>query len=188
MSQMTSGPRRVLLVTGGSRGIGAATVRLAAARGYDVCVNYRSDAAAAAQVVEAATRAGARAVAVQADVAVEADVVRLFAECDDASGPALGPREQRRDPRKPDAARRHGRGAHRPRVRDQRHRRIPVRSRSGAADVHSLRRQRRRHRQRVVGRIADGIAGEYIDYAATKGALDTMTIGLSREVAPKASA
>ena len=82
MSVMTSASRPVLLVTGGSRGIGAATVRLAAARGYDVCVNYRANAEAAARTVDDVRRAGARAIAVQADIAVEADVVRMFETCD----------------------------------------------------------------------------------------------------------
>src|SRR6185436_12813824 len=79
---MTSPARPVLLVTGGSRGIGAATVRLAAERGYDVCVNYRANAEAATRMVDDVRRAGARAIAVQADIAVEADVVRMFETCD----------------------------------------------------------------------------------------------------------
>ena len=77
----------VLLITGGSRGIGAATAQLAAERGYAVCVNYLRNAAAAATVVETIARRGGRAVAVQADVAAEADVRRLFEECDAALGP-----------------------------------------------------------------------------------------------------
>ena len=78
---------KVLLITGASRGIGAATARLAAGRGYSVCVNYRRNRDAADAVVRDVQAAGARAVAVAADVAVEADVVRLFAACDDALGP-----------------------------------------------------------------------------------------------------
>jgi NAD(P)-dependent dehydrogenase (short-subunit alcohol dehydrogenase family) len=72
----------ILLVTGGSRGIGAATARLAAARGYDVCVNYRVNKDAASRVVADVEAAGRRAVAVAADVSVDADVVRLFDVCD----------------------------------------------------------------------------------------------------------
>ena len=72
----------VVLITGASRGIGAATARLAAARGYAVCVNYKSNAAAAAAVVAEITGAGGRATSIQADVAVESDVVRLFETCD----------------------------------------------------------------------------------------------------------
>jgi len=70
-----------LVVTGGSRGIGAATARLAARRGYAVCVNYRTNGKAASEVVKAIVTDGGRAVAVMADVAVEADVVRLFEAC-----------------------------------------------------------------------------------------------------------
>ena len=67
-----------LLVTGGGRGIGAAVARLGAAAGYSVCVNYRSNAVAAEAVVAEIERAGGRALAVQADVAREEEVARLF--------------------------------------------------------------------------------------------------------------
>ncbi|HXO19014.1 MAG TPA: SDR family NAD(P)-dependent oxidoreductase [Thermoanaerobaculia bacterium] len=73
---------QVLVVTGGGRGIGAATARLAGRRAYAVCVNYRRDRDSALRVVEDIERAGARALAVAADVSVEADVVRLFATVD----------------------------------------------------------------------------------------------------------
>ena len=61
-------PRPVLLIAGGSRGIGAATCRLAGARGYDVAVNYKSNAKAAASVVDAVKAAGGKAVAIQGDM------------------------------------------------------------------------------------------------------------------------
>jgi NAD(P)-dependent dehydrogenase (short-subunit alcohol dehydrogenase family) len=73
---------KVIVVTGGGRGIGAATARLAAERGYSVCVNYVRGREAAGEVVDACRRVGANAVAVQADVSVEADVVRLFETID----------------------------------------------------------------------------------------------------------
>ena len=76
----------VLIVTGGSRGIGAATARLAGRRGYAVCVNYRRDREAADAVVAAIREAGGQALAVAADVANEADVARLFETCDRALG------------------------------------------------------------------------------------------------------
>ena len=76
----------VLIVTGGGRGIGAATARLGAARGYKVCVNYRSNAEAAAAVVAGIEAAGGRAIAVQADVAREEEVIRLFAAVDKELG------------------------------------------------------------------------------------------------------
>ncbi|MDJ0947367.1 MAG: SDR family oxidoreductase [Alphaproteobacteria bacterium] len=75
-------PDQVAIVTGGSRGIGAATVRLAAVQGYAVCVNYRADATAADGLVEEIRAAGGRAIAVAGDMAVEADVGLLFETVD----------------------------------------------------------------------------------------------------------
>lgn len=72
----------ILIVTGGSRGIGAATARLGATRGYDVAVNYNRNPERAAEVVKDIERAGRRAVAIQADVSIEADVKRLFETVD----------------------------------------------------------------------------------------------------------
>ena len=72
----------VLVVTGGGRGIGAETARLAALRGYAVCVNYRSNRAAADAVVAAIGKEGGTAIAVAADVGVEPDVLRLFETVD----------------------------------------------------------------------------------------------------------
>jgi|GEM_PF-6477576 len=79
--------RPVLLIAGGGRGIGAATCRLAGSRGYDVAVNYKSNAKTAASVVEAVKAAGGNAVAIQGDMAIEADVERVF----DAAVAQLGP-------------------------------------------------------------------------------------------------
>lgn len=76
-----------LLVTGGARGIGRATAELAASRGFDVAIGYRSDRAAAEAAVAAVEAAGRRAVAVQADVADEADIVRMFEETETGLGP-----------------------------------------------------------------------------------------------------
>ena len=76
----------VQIVTGASRGIGASVARLGAAAGYGVCVNYRDAADRAAEVVESIAAAGGEAVAVQADVASEPDVVRLFEEVDGRLG------------------------------------------------------------------------------------------------------
>ena len=76
----------ILVVTGGSRGIGAATVRQAAAAGYDVAINYRSRQAAAEAVAADATRHGVRAIAIQGDVAKDADVRRLFEAVDEQLG------------------------------------------------------------------------------------------------------
>src|SRR5690606_33653076 len=82
----TPGDRGVLVVTGGGRGIGAATALAAAAAGYAVCVNYARDARAADATVRAIPDAGGKAVAVQGDVGVEADVIATF-----AAAAGLGP-------------------------------------------------------------------------------------------------
>ena len=180
---MTSPARPVLLVTGGGRGIGAATARLAAERGYDVCINYRANADAAARTAAEARRAGARALAVQADIAVEADVVRLFATCDAELGrvsalvnnAAILESQSRLDAM--DAAR---------------IARVFGTNVVGAflCAREAVRRMSTRYDGTggAIVNVSSGAArmgspGEYIDYAATKGALDTMTLGLAREVA-----
>ncbi len=79
--------RPVLLIAGGSRGIGAATAKLAGKAGYDVAVNYNSNSNAAAGVVDAVKAAGGRAIALQGDMGKEADIERVFAETAKALGP-----------------------------------------------------------------------------------------------------
>ncbi len=173
----------ILLVTGASRGIGAATARLAAARGYAVCVNYRVNQAAADAVVAAIRQAGGQAIAVAADVSDEAEVSRLFATIDATLGPVTalvnnaGILEQQMRVDQMDAARLH-------RIFSanivscflcarEAIRRMSTKSggRGGAiVNVSS-----------VAARL--GAPGEYVDYAASKGAIDTFTIGLAQEVA-----
>lgn len=80
-------PRPVLLIAGGSRGIGAATARFAGSRGYDVAVNYKSNANAAAAVVDAVKASGGKAISLQGDMALESDVERVFDEAARALGP-----------------------------------------------------------------------------------------------------
>ena len=176
-------PDAVLIVTGGGRGIGAATARLAAERGYAVCVNYRSDASAAAEVVAHATRHGVKAVAVQGDVAREADVVRLF----DTAARELGTvtalvnnagileRQCRLD--EMDAGR-----------FDRVFSTNVIGSLLCAREA--VRRMSTRHGgpggaivnvSSMASRL--GSPGEYVDYAASKGAIDSLTIGLAKEVA-----
>jgi NAD(P)-dependent dehydrogenase (short-subunit alcohol dehydrogenase family) len=175
----------ILLVTGGSRGIGAATARLAAARGYDVCINYHSNTAAASRVVSDVEAAGRRAIAVQADVAVEADVVRLFEQCDRGLGrldalvnnAAILETQMRLDAM--DAAR------------------ITRVLATNVIGPFLCAREAVKRMSTTYGGRGGGIVNvssgasrlgspnEYIDYAASKGALDTMTTGLAKEVAPE---
>lgn len=78
---------KIILITGGSRGIGAATAKLAAARGYRVCINYHSNQAAAQSVVDDIIQRGGQAIAVAADIAQESEVVALFEVIDQQWGP-----------------------------------------------------------------------------------------------------
>lgn len=173
----------VILVTGGSRGIGAATARLAARRGFAVCVNYVRHAEAATQVVADCQRAGGRAISVQADVGVEAEVVRLFEAVDHDLGPVTA------------LVNNAGILERQMRVEDMDAGRI---ARVLAANVtgpflccrEAVRRMSTR-RGGGGGSIVNvssiaavvGSPGEYVDYAASKGAIDTLTRGLAREVA-----
>jgi NAD(P)-dependent dehydrogenase (short-subunit alcohol dehydrogenase family) len=173
----------VLIVTGASRGIGAETARLAADRGYAVCVNYRRNGAAADDIVSAIRANGGSALAVQADVSLEADVLRLFATVDAELGPATalannaGILETQTRVEHIDAARidrvfaTNVRGAFLC-AREAVKRMSTGHGGAGGAIVN------------VSSRAAQlGAAGEYVDYAASKAALDALTIGLAREVA-----
>jgi NAD(P)-dependent dehydrogenase (short-subunit alcohol dehydrogenase family) len=174
---------KALVITGGSRGIGAATARLAAQRGYAVCVNYRRDRDAASDVVKSIEAHGGRAVAVAADVAVEADVTRLFETSDKTLGSLAGLvnnagiLETQMRVEAMDASRLH---------------RVFATNVIGAflCAREAVRRMSTKHGGSGGGivNVSSGAArlgspGEYVDYAASKGAIDTLTIGLAREVA-----
>jgi NAD(P)-dependent dehydrogenase (short-subunit alcohol dehydrogenase family) len=175
--------RKVLLITGASRGIGAATAKLAAASGYAVCVNYRHNQLAAEQVVASIERHGGQAFAVAADVAVEADVVRLFETLDRTYGRLhalvnnAGMLERQMRVSEMDAARL-GRvfatnvtGSFL--CAREAIRRMSTSSGGHGGAIVNL--------SSVASRL--GSPGEYVDYAAAKAAVDTMTIGLAKEVA-----
>ena len=174
---------RVVIVTGGSRGIGAATATLAAARGYAVCVNYRRDREAADRVVKAIEGIGARAIAVAADVSVEPEVTQLFETVDSALGSLTalvnnaGILETQMRVETIDAAR---------------IQRIFATNVVGSflCAREAVRRMSTKHGGSggAIVNVSSGAArlgspGEYVDYAASKGAIDTFTIGLAREVA-----
>ena len=174
---------QVLLVTGGSRGIGAATALLAASQGWSVAVNYTRDAAAAGAVVEQIRAGGGKAIAVQADVADEAQVLRMFAEVDAQLGRLTG------------LVNNAGVVDVTQRVDEMSVARL---SRMFAVNVigsivcarEAVRRMSARHGG-AGGAIVNvssaasrlGSPGQYVDYAASKGAIDAFTIGLAKEVA-----
>ena len=173
----------VLLITGASRGIGAATARLAATRGYDVAVNYVRDAAAADSVVADIRAAGRTGFAVQGDMAQEADIERVFATVDEKLGrlthlvynSGIVGRMSRLDA-----------------VSAQTLREVLDLNVFGA--LLSLRAAIRRMSTAHGGQggaivlLSSAVAtlgspGEYVWYAASKGAVDSMTAGAAREVA-----
>jgi NAD(P)-dependent dehydrogenase (short-subunit alcohol dehydrogenase family) len=172
-----------VIITGASRGIGAATARLAAERGYTVCANYRANEAAANAVVSDIERSGGRAMAVAADVSVEADVVRLFEAVDARFGPLTalvnnaGILELQARVEHMDTARLQRVFATNVTgsflcAREAVRRMSTAHGGGGGAIVN------------VSSRAAQlGAPGEYVDYAASKAALDALTIGLAKEVA-----
>jgi NAD(P)-dependent dehydrogenase (short-subunit alcohol dehydrogenase family) len=174
---------KVIVITGGSRGIGAATARLAAERGYAVCVSYLRGALAADSIVAEIARTGRSAIAVQADVSMEADVLRLFKTVDESLGPVT--------------ALVNNAGVNAPQMRVERMDAARL-SRVFAVNVsgsflcarEAVRRMSTKHGggggaivniSSVASRL--GSPEEYVDYAASKAAVDAFTIGLSKEVA-----
>ncbi|MCM5569910.1 SDR family oxidoreductase [Burkholderiaceae bacterium FT117] len=173
---------KVMIVTGGSRGIGAATVVLAASHGYDVCFSYAGNTARANEVAAAGRATGRRVLAVQADMATDEGVKALFAACDAEFGPpdalvnnagTTGPIRKVADIDADTL-----RAVFELNVtgyflaaREAIRRMSTARGGKGGAIVN------------VSSRAAPlGGGGEWVHYAASKGATDTFTIGLSREV------
>jgi len=172
-----------MIITGAGRGIGAATARLAAGRGYAVCVNYRHNEPAAAAVVQEIVERGGAAISLKADVAREDEVISVFERVDEALGPVsalvnnAGILETQTRVEHMDVSRLH---------------------RVFATNVYgsflcareAVRRMSTRHGGQG-GSIVNvssaaarlGSPDEYVDYAAAKGAVDAFTIGLSKEVA-----
>lgn len=173
----------VVIVTGGSRGIGAETAKLAASLGYCVCINYVSDEAAALSVVQSISDQGGKAIAVAADISIEKDVQRLFDQAEQALGPltalvnnagVLLPQKQLRN------------------MTVERITQVFAVNVTGSF-ICAREAVRRMSTQSGgqggaivnVSSIAAklGAPNEYIDYAASKAAIDTMTVGLAKEVA-----
>jgi NAD(P)-dependent dehydrogenase (short-subunit alcohol dehydrogenase family) len=173
-----------MVVTGGGRGIGAATAKLAAQRGYAVCVNYLRNREAAQGVVQAIEEDGGKAKAVAGDVAREADVIRIF---DEAA--ALG--------RVSALVNNAGILERQARLDDMeaaRFERVFATNITGAflCAREAVRRMSTRHGGKGGGIVNVssmasrlGSPGEYVDYAASKGAIDTFTVGLAKELGPE---
>jgi NAD(P)-dependent dehydrogenase (short-subunit alcohol dehydrogenase family) len=174
---------KALLVTGGSRGIGRASALLAARHGWSVGVNYRDDAEAAAAVVETIAKDGGRAVALKGDVSVEADTVAMFEKATQALGPLTAVVANA--------------GVVAPTARlvemsAERMRRIFEINVLGTC---LTAREAARRMSRSAGGAGGAIVmmssaaarlgspGQYVDYAASKGAIDTLTMGLAKELA-----
>ncbi len=176
---------RVLIVTGGGRGIGAATALLGAQRGYAVAVNYQKNAAAAEAVARKISDAGGRALAVAGDVAAEADVLRLFETVDRSLGrvSALVNNAGIVD-----------RGTRVEHIGAERIARMFAINVTGSflCAREAIKRMSTRQGGKggaivnlssIAARL--GGAGEYVDYAAAKGAIDTFTVGLAKEAGPE---
>lgn len=173
---------KTLLITGASRGIGAATAKLAAEHGHSVGVNYRTNAIAAGGVVQEIKAKGGNAIAIQADVGSESDVVRMFKQVDESFG-GLN-------------ALVNNAGMVEPQMRLEtmdsiRLQRIFMVNVTGSflCAREAVRRMSTRNRGKggVIVNVSSmaaqlGAPGEYVDYAATKAAIDAMTVGLAKEV------
>lgn len=174
---------RTILITGASRGIGAATALMAAENGFAVAVNYRKNKEAADKVVEEITAAGGKAAAIQADISKEEDIVRLFAETDRLVGKLsvlvnnAGILERQMRLEEMDATRL-----------------TRVFTANITGQFICAREAVRRMSTKYGGQggaivnvssiaARTGAPDEYLDYAASKGAIDTFTLGLSKEVA-----
>ncbi|MGQ0512411.1 MAG: SDR family oxidoreductase [Betaproteobacteria bacterium] len=173
----------VMVITGGGRGIGAATARLAAERGYAVCISYLRDKASADAVVGDIRRGGGKAVAVAGDVAVEADVLRLFETSDRELGLLTA------------LVNNAGIVVTRSRVEAMSADRLRLMFETNVLGPflcarEAIRRMSTKHGGQggAIVNISSGAArlgspGEWVDYAASKGAIDTMTLGLAKELA-----
>lgn len=175
---------RVAIITGASRGIGAATARAAAAAGYAVCINYRHSEDKARIIHDEIIAAGGKALLVQGDVACEADVVRLFEQSASALGEVTA------------LVNNAGILEHQNRLENMSLERIRRVFDTNVIGAMLCAREAIRRMSTQLGGSGGtivnvssmaarlGAANEYIDYAASKGAIDSLTIGLAGETGP----
>jgi NAD(P)-dependent dehydrogenase (short-subunit alcohol dehydrogenase family) len=169
----------VVLITGGGRGIGAATAKLFAKHGYDVCINYKSDQASAEQVAQQLKSLGVNSHLLQADIADEQQVIAMFAKLDGlvARLDVLVNNAAMMMPQMP--------------LLEMDAKRINAILSCNVTGAFLCAREaiKRMDKGSIVnvssGASRTGSPNEYLDYAASKGALDTFTIGLAKEVASK---
>lgn len=176
---------RRILVTGGSRGIGRAAALMAGARGWDVAVNWRNDEDAAREVAEAVRAAGGKAVTIQGDVALEADVIRIFDEAEQGLGGRLDAVVANAGIAAPTLS-----------LADMTAERIERMMQVNVLGMFYTAREVARRMKRpmdepsaslvMLGSAASRLGGafQYVDYAVSKGAVDALTNGLSKELAP----
>jgi NAD(P)-dependent dehydrogenase (short-subunit alcohol dehydrogenase family) len=175
-------PSKVMLITGGSRGIGAVTALMAAEQGYSVCVNYLSNADAAAEVVAACEAVGATALAAQGDVSKEPDVLAMF-----EAARSLGPLKVLIN----NAGILHSQSKLEAFSFERLTEVVAVNVVGAMLCAREAVRTMSTNHGGSGGAIVNvssaasylGSPNEYIDYASTKGAMDTMTVGLAKEVA-----
>jgi NAD(P)-dependent dehydrogenase (short-subunit alcohol dehydrogenase family) len=175
--------KKVMIVTGGSRGIGAAVALLAADRGYDVCINYLHQQEAANRVVDAIEQKGRRAIAVAADISSEPDVIHLFNQVDEQLGCITA------------LVNNAGILAPQMRLETMTTARLSQVFATNILGSFLCAREAVKRMSTQQGGVGGAIVnvssgasrlgspGEYVDYAASKGAIDTFTIGLAKEVA-----
>jgi len=175
-----------ILITGASRGIGAATARVLATKGHNLCINYHQQKDSADQLVKELQKTGIKAIAVQADVSKELQVVDLFNTCDEHLGPLTGlvnnmgillpqMRVEQMDAQRINCLLTTNVTSYFLCCREAIKRMALKNGGQGGAIVNV---------SSAASRL--GSAFEYVDYAASKGAIDTLTIGLSKEVALEA--